>query len=47
MSESGSNYSENIDDLRLTAKEAAEYIDESPGVIRNWLRELKTHIPTI
>lgn len=31
----------------LSVKEAAEYIEESPGVVRNWLRELKTQIPTI
>ncbi|WP_445493006.1 MerR family transcriptional regulator [Niallia sp. 03133] len=31
----------------LSVKEAAEYIKESPGVVRNWLRELKSHIPTI
>ncbi|PKG24051.1 MerR family transcriptional regulator [Niallia nealsonii] len=31
----------------LSVKEAAEVIEESPGVVRNWLRELKTQIPTI
>ncbi|MCM3361720.1 MULTISPECIES: MerR family transcriptional regulator [Bacillaceae] len=31
----------------LSVKEAAEYIDEGPGVLRNWLRELKTLIPVI
>lgn len=31
----------------LSVKEAAEYIKESPGVVRNWLRELKSFIPTI
>ncbi|MBD8591648.1 MULTISPECIES: MerR family transcriptional regulator [Peribacillus] len=41
------NNNENVDDLRLTVKEAAKYVKENPGVIRNWLRELKTYIPTI
>lgn len=41
------NLNENVSDLRLTVKEAALHIEESPGVIRNWMRELKTHIPTI
>lgn len=31
----------------LSVKEAAEYINEGPGVVRNWLRELKTLIPVI
>ncbi|MGP7815989.1 MerR family transcriptional regulator [Niallia sp. 01092] len=31
----------------LSVKEAADYINESPGVVRNWLRELKSFIPTI
>ncbi|WP_312098216.1 MerR family transcriptional regulator [Niallia sp.] len=31
----------------LSVKEAAEYIGEGPGVVRNWLRELKTLIPVI
>lgn len=39
--------SENVEDLRLTVKEAAKYVKENPGVIRNWLRELKSYIPTI
>ncbi|MFI9225279.1 MerR family transcriptional regulator [Peribacillus frigoritolerans] len=41
------NNDENLDELRLTVKEAAKYINESPGVIRNWMRELKPHILTI
>ncbi|MCP3764096.1 MerR family transcriptional regulator [Domibacillus sp. A3M-37] len=28
-------------------KEAAKYVNESPGVVRNWLRELKPYIPTV
>ena len=31
----------------LSVKEAAEYIEEGPGVVRNWLRELKTLIPVV
>lgn len=40
------NQSEKIDNVKLTVKEVADYINESPHVIRNWLRELKAHIPT-
>lgn len=39
--------SEKLDELRLTVKQAAKYVNENPGVIRNWLRELKSYIPTI
>ncbi|MFT8321028.1 MAG: MerR family transcriptional regulator [Bacillus sp. (in: firmicutes)] len=35
------------EDSCLSVKEAADYIKESPGVVRNWLRELKNHIPTV
>ncbi|WP_375143435.1 MerR family transcriptional regulator [Domibacillus sp. A3M-37] len=41
------NLSENLEDMRLTVKEAANYVNESPGVVRNWLRELKSYIPTM
>ncbi|WP_169818575.1 MerR family transcriptional regulator [Domibacillus iocasae] len=41
------NIPENLEDLRLTVKEAAKYVNESPGVVRNWLRELKSYIPTM
>lgn len=34
-------------EIKLTVKEAAQQIGESPHVIRNWLRELKGHIDTI
>lgn len=37
---------ENHNDLLLTVKEVAQYISESPHVIRNWLKELKPYIPT-
>lgn len=33
-------------EFSLTVKEAAKHIEESPYVIRNWMRELKGHIPT-
>lgn len=39
------NQTEELNEVHLTVKEAARYIEESPGVVRNWLRELKTHIP--
>ncbi|MCP3763644.1 helix-turn-helix domain-containing protein [Domibacillus sp. A3M-37] len=41
------NLGENLREIRLTVKEAAEHVNESPGVIRNWMRELKTHIPVV
>ncbi|MCP3764386.1 MerR family transcriptional regulator [Domibacillus sp. A3M-37] len=41
------NLSENLEEMRLTVKEAAKYVNESPGVVRNWLRELKPYIPTV
>jgi DNA-binding transcriptional MerR regulator len=41
------NLNNNIDEMQLTVKEAAQYIGESAGVIRNWMRELKPYIPTI
>ncbi|TCP24457.1 DNA-binding transcriptional MerR regulator [Scopulibacillus darangshiensis] len=39
--------SENQGDLSLTVKEAAIHINESPHVVRNWMKELKGQIPTI
>lgn len=39
------NNDENFETMKLTIKEAAQYIGESTGVIRNWMRELKPHIP--
>lgn len=33
-------------EISLTVKEAAIHIEETPYVIRNWMRELKGHIPT-
>jgi len=41
------NMGENQSDPSLTVKEAAQHIDESPHVLRNWMRELKSHIHTI
>lgn len=46
QNQSEEKVSENLDDLSLTVKEAAKHIGESPHVIRNWMRELKNHIPT-
>lgn len=40
------NMHENQSDLSLTVKEAAQHVEESPHVIRNWMRELKNHIQT-
>ncbi len=41
------NLTENLEEIRMTVKEAANYVNESPGVVRNWMRELKAHIPTV
>lgn len=35
------------EEILLSVKEAAVAIEESPGVVRNWLRELKGVIPAI
>lgn len=40
------NLHEKQSEISLTVKEAAIHIEESPYVIRNWMRELKVHIPT-
>lgn len=40
------NMNENKGEMLLTVKEAAQHINESPHVIRNWMRELKNHIQT-
>lgn len=40
------NLKENHDKVLLTVKEVAKHINESPHVIRNWLKELKSYIPT-
>jgi DNA-binding transcriptional MerR regulator len=40
------NLNEHPGDLLLTVKEVAQFINESPHVIRNWMRELKNHIPS-
>lgn len=50
MSESQNQGSDNLNekqsDVSLTVKEVAQHINESPHVIRNWIRELKDHIQT-
>lgn len=51
LSKNNNTGEEKIDEkhseVLLTVKEAAKAIGESPYVLRNWMRELKTHIPTI
>lgn len=39
------NLSTNIDEYKFTVTEVANFVDESSNVIRNWMRELKNHIP--
>lgn len=29
----------------MTVKEVALYLDESPNIVRNWMKELRVHIP--
>lgn len=41
------NPAEHVEEMLLTVKEAAKQVNESPGVVRNWLRELKPYIPTV
>ncbi|MCP3763722.1 helix-turn-helix domain-containing protein [Domibacillus sp. A3M-37] len=41
------NPAENLEETSLMVKETAKYVNESPGVIRNWMRELKTHVPAV
>ena len=36
-----------LDEKLLTVKEVANLLDETPNVIRNWMKELKRHIPTV
>ena len=38
---------ENLNKRLLTVKEVANLVDETPNVIRNWLKELKMYIPVI
>lgn len=40
------NMKENQSNMSLTVKEAVIHITEGPYVIRNWLRELGSHIDT-
>lgn len=42
-----SNINENVDQPLLTVKEAANHVGETTAVIRNWMNELKNHIPTV
>lgn len=38
------NQGENVDRL-LTIKEVANIIDETPNIVRNWMKELRDYIP--
>lgn len=38
---------EKVDEPLLTVKQAADHIEESAAVVRNWMQELKNHIPTV
>ncbi|WP_232725677.1 MerR family transcriptional regulator [Bacillus sp. FJAT-44742] len=40
-----SNVGENIDNIELIVKEVSNIIEETPNVIRNWMKELKPYIP--
>lgn len=42
-----SDIEESMDQPLLTVKEAGQHVGESAAVIRNWMSELKNHIPTI
>lgn len=37
----------NLDEIRLTVKEAAKHVNESPGVVHNWIRKLDQNILAI
>lgn len=39
------NINNNMDNTLLTVKEAANLIDETPNVVRNWMADLKQFIP--
>lgn len=39
------NQGGNVGDRPLTIKEVANILDETPNVIRNWMKELKPYIP--
>lgn len=39
------NQVENVGERLLTIKEVANILDETPNVIRNWMKELKPYIP--
>ena len=47
MKEQGKELVAATEEILLSVKEAAIAIEESPGVVRNWLRELKGVIPAI
>ena len=39
------NLGDNQDEAEFTVKEVANLLDESPNVIRNWMKELREYIP--
>lgn len=39
------NVGQNLDKTELTVKEVANIIEETPNVVRNWMKELKDFIP--
>jgi DNA-binding transcriptional MerR regulator len=39
------NLNKDLDNKSLTVKEVANILDETPNVVRNWLKELKPYIP--
>ncbi|WP_028402418.1 DUF3967 domain-containing protein [Ectobacillus panaciterrae] len=45
MDKSDNQDIENLDNNLLTIKEIAAIIEETPNVVRNWIKELKQHIP--
>jgi hypothetical protein len=36
---------ENQGEILLTVKEVAVIIEETPNIVRNWMKELKSYIP--
>jgi DNA-binding transcriptional MerR regulator len=45
MGKSDNQGIENLGNNLLTIKEVAAIIEETPNVVRNWIKELKQHIP--
>ena len=45
MGKSDYQGTENQGEISLTVKEVATIIEETPNIIRNWMKELKSYIP--